>query len=208
MKELKKQTPVTATKDFTSETVTEYHIAIQNLRKTGEDLKNDTLRFIGILKKIQAHGWYRIDGYKTIEELVEKELCFSRTTTYQYMKIGTRFMEEKDGTFVLKDAFKNYGISQLMELCPCEENTILERFSPDMTIREIRNIKKDLSSTKPKTSEKQTTKTEVRQPIYELELYGLKDYQMQEDDILVQIYQAISAHPDQAFRILIDYSVQ
>lgn len=124
------------------------------------------------------------------------------------MKIGTRFMEEKDGTFVLKDAFKNYGISQLMELCPCEENTILERFSPDMTIREIRNIKKDLSSTKPKTSEKQTTKTEVRQPIYELELYGLKDYQMQEDDILVQIYQAISAHPDQAFRILIDYSVQ
>ena len=73
-------------------------------------------------------------------------------------------MEEKDGTFVLKDAFKNYGISQLMELCPCEENTILERFSPDMTIREIRNIKKDLSSTKPKTSEKQTTKTEVRQP--------------------------------------------
>lgn len=204
MKEVNKEYSIT--KNIPpSEDETAYQNALHLLRETVKNLTNDTFRFIGLLLEIKTYGWHHIGGYKTIEELAEKELGLSRTATYQYLKIGIRFMEKRNDAFVLKPSFQNYGISQLMELCPCEEKDILERFSPDMTIREIRDLKKSLKS--PKASEKSTIQTEVRQTVCELELNGLEDYQTREEDILVNIYQAISKHPDHPLRILIDYPV-
>ena len=208
MKENKREDHIIRNTNSPAEDKAAYQNALYRLRETAENLTNDTLRFIGILLEIKTYGWHRIDGYKTIEELAEMEFGFSRTTTYQYLKIGTRFMEKKNDGFMLKPAFQNYGISQLMELCPCEEKDILERFSPDMTIREIRDLKKSLKSPKnPKASEKSVPLAEVRQTVCELELNGLEDYQTREEDILVNIYQAISKHSDHRLRILIDYPV-
>lgn len=207
MKETTREYPVIKNVNSPSEDKIAYQNALHLLRETVENLTNDTFRFIGILLEIKTYGWHRIDGYKTIEELVEKELGLSRTATYQYMKIGTRFMEKKNNVFVLKPDFQNYGISQLMELCPCKEQDILERFSPDMTIREIRDLKKSLKSPSSKTSEKSIVQAEVRQTICELELNGLEDYQTWKEDIMANIYHAISEYPDHLLRVLIDYSI-
>lgn len=75
----------------------------------------------------------------TIAEYAENEFGFSKSLTYSMMKVSERFCH---GMF-LSDRFKNYGYSQLVELLSVS-NSDLEKFDSGMSVREIKEKKREL----------------------------------------------------------------
>lgn len=75
----------------------------------------------------------------TIAEYAENEFGFSKSLTYSMMKVSERFCH---GMF-LSDRFKNYGYSQLVELLSVSDSDLVE-FNSDMSVREIKEKKREL----------------------------------------------------------------
>ena len=99
------------------------------------------------LHQLKVHGFSSIVEYGCydIYQFAKLRFGFGTTTTKNFLAIYDKFMIT-DGMNVpmLKEEFKDYGYSQLVELVPVESH--LDEFSPSMTVKEIRKKKKELSS--------------------------------------------------------------
>lgn len=111
-------------------------------------LINDSFLSVAFrLYQLKAHGFGSLVAYgcADIYEFAKKRFGFGTTTTKNFLAIYDKFMIT-DGMNVpmLKEEFKDYGYSQLVELVSVESH--LDEFSPSMTVKEIRKKKKELSS--------------------------------------------------------------
>lgn len=111
-------------------------------------LINDSFLSVAFrLYQLKAHCFNSLVAYGCtgIYEFAKKRFGFGTTTTKNFLAIYDKFMIT-DGMNVpmLKEEFKDYGYSQLVELVSVESH--LDEFSPSMTVKEIRKKKKELSS--------------------------------------------------------------
>lgn len=111
-------------------------------------LINDSFLSVAFrLYQLKAHGFGSLVAYgcADIYEFAKKRFGFGTTTTKNFLAIYDKFMIT-DGMNVpmLKEEFKDYGYSQLVELVSVPSH--LDDFSPKMTVKEIRKKKKELSS--------------------------------------------------------------
>jgi hypothetical protein len=108
---------------------------------------------------------YVEDGFSNIEEFAESTYKISRSTAYRLMEINTEFSKNGNSP-ELADEYKDFSKSQLQELLSL---TIEQRetVTPDMTVSEIRNIKKEKESP-PKQVIKELDKETQLQNDYEL----------------------------------------
>lgn len=111
-------------------------------------LINDSFLSVAFrLYQLKAHGFGSLVAYgcADIYEFAKKRFGFGTTTTKNFLAIYDKFMIT-DGMNVpmLKEEFKDYGYSQLVELVSVASH--LDDFSPKMTVKEIRKKKKELSS--------------------------------------------------------------
>lgn len=90
--------------------------------------------------------------YMDIYTFAEKYLGFCKTTTKNMIAIVEKFAD-KEG-LRLQSSFEDYSYSQLSELCSVEEDK-LDEFSSDMTIKEIREKKKELKGPSSKEAKKE-----------------------------------------------------
>lgn len=79
-------------------------------------------------------------GVKDIYEFAERRFGIKRTSTKNFLNIYQKFM---DGV-VLKKDYIGYSSSQLMELLPVDAGVIKSSFNPKMSVKEIREKKKEL----------------------------------------------------------------
>lgn len=112
-------------------------------------LINDSFLSVAFrLYQLKAHGFGSLVAYgcADIYEFAKKRFGFGTTTTKNFLAIYDKFMitDGMMNTPMLKEEFKDYGYSQLVELVPVESH--LDEFSPSMTVKEIRKKKKELSS--------------------------------------------------------------
>lgn len=99
------------------------------------------------LYQLKAHCFGSLVAYGCagIYEFAKKRFGFGTTTTKNFLAIYDKFMiADGMNTPMLKEEFKDYGYSQLVELVSVESH--LDEFSPRMTVKEIRKKKKELSS--------------------------------------------------------------
>ena len=91
-------------------------------------------------------------GCDSIYDFSKQNFNLGVTSTKNFINVFKRFGECElpyenfavkyaEGYVRLKDEFKEYSMSQLVELLPVEDED-LEKFSPDMTTTEIRSLKK------------------------------------------------------------------
>lgn len=133
--------------------------------------------YIGfLLWEVQQYGYYEEKGYKSVYDYAAQELGFKTTTTKNMMAInyafGCRNERESGGiansrTMSLQPAYEKFNYSQLTEMLSMSEKQRTQ-VTPDMTIKEIRKIKKqDKSQTSdqkpefPLEPEYETTPIEV-----------------------------------------------
>lgn len=105
-------------------------------------------------------------GCKDIYDFAERRFGIGRTSTKNFLAIYAKFMSG----VVLKEDYRGYKQSQLMELLPVSDDVIKSSFKPEMSVKQIREKKKELVGTlsdkedktkKEKTAKVQTLKIEV-----------------------------------------------
>lgn len=108
-----------------------------------DELNKTRKSFIKIgwyLKHIHDNNMYEQDGYANIYELAMEKFHFSQPTTTRYINLCEEFSVNHNSP-ELDQKYEDYNISQLFEMLSMAKNKI-EQVTPDMTVSEIREIKK------------------------------------------------------------------
>lgn len=100
------------------------------------------------LKKNKS-GWFYYLCYDNFYDAVESNFGLSRSTVSRLIDVYKRFsaVAGYTHTMFLDDKYVDYSYSQLVELLPLDDKEIA-RISPRMTIKEIREYKKQLKRNK------------------------------------------------------------
>ena len=105
-------------------------------------LQGMTQNFIGIgfyLRQIKESEGFRKDGYESIYEFAEDQYGIKRSTAVRWMQMNEKFSQGGYSPF-LDSGYKDFGKSQLQEMLYLDSEQ-LEEVKPEMTIREIREIR-------------------------------------------------------------------
>lgn len=108
-----------------------------------ESIANMTREFVAVgyyLKYVRDHEMYLADGYASIWEFAEDLYGIQRSTCSRWMAINDRFSVQGNSP-VLDERYRQYGKSQLQEMLYLDDKQI-EEVKPDMTVKEIREIRK------------------------------------------------------------------
>lgn len=108
------------------------------------DVSNIKTQYLNLGKRLSMFKRenYHLDfGFDTFEECIEKNLGMSKSTINRCINVYRRF-----GCGNKIDKYKDYNYSQLVEMLSMEDKELKE-VKPDMSVRKIRDIKKN-SSTK------------------------------------------------------------
>ena len=150
--------------------------------ETNDTYKRNYLVIGQLLLKIQTSGCYASavrtdgDGFKTISDtyhskflsdgfyqFCERHFRLSKTTVFTLMQVATLFSDENG---VAIGRYKEFRYSQLVELCSFKTND-RKLIKPDMTIAEIRAMKKKLYSPEEPKKEEETPPAETaKRPKY------------------------------------------
>lgn len=92
------------------------------------------------LKYVRDHEMYLADGYASIWEFAEDLYGIQRSTCSRWMAINDRFSVQGNSP-VLDERYRQYGKSQLQEMLYLDDKQ-MEEVKPDMTVKDIREIRK------------------------------------------------------------------
>ena len=92
------------------------------------------------LKCIRDGEMYLEAGYGTIWEYASAKYGFSKSTATRYMKRNDKFSVDGNSP-ILAEEYREFSKSQLQEMLVLDEGQ-LEKVTPDMTVRQIRELKK------------------------------------------------------------------
>ena len=109
------------------------------------------------LRKAKEAELYKDGGYVSIHEMAAGEFGMARQTAEHCMRINEKFSEGGDSP-ALEESFRKYGKSQLQEMLYLTDEQ-LEDVRPEMTVKDIRNIRKPVE----KKAEEPEPKPELRQ---------------------------------------------
>lgn len=115
------------------------------------DIRKSFIRLGFHLSEMQDMKYYEDFGYCSLEEFAEANLGMDKSNVYRYIRVYENFcqsestfamgLEHKSCSMELNDRWKNFSFSQLVEMCNMSEDQ-RKRCLPDMTIKQIREIKK------------------------------------------------------------------
>ena len=111
----------------------------------GTELRNQAEGFVRtgyLLKKARDTDILKDSGYSTVAEFAQAEYGLSKDIVSRYIAINDRY--SKDGySEYLQDQYEGYGVAKLQEMLTLPDS-VVEMMSPDMTKREIQDIKKEI----------------------------------------------------------------
>ena len=93
------------------------------------------------LRLIEERELYRQDGYHTLEEFAREEYGMGPTWVSRCIRVNERFSEDGYSPKIAEQ-YRGYNKSQLTEMLPMSEEK-LQEVRPDMTVREIRDLKQE-----------------------------------------------------------------
>lgn len=132
------------------ETYSEFKTAL------GTELKNQAEGFVRtgyLLKVARDTDILKDSGYATVAEFAQAEYGLTKDVVSRYIAINDRY--SKDGySEYLQEQFEGYGIAKLQEMLTLPDS-VLGLMSPDLTKREIQDIKREVKD------EERTTDLEV-----------------------------------------------
>ncbi|MCM1182819.1 MAG: hypothetical protein NC337_05560 [Roseburia sp.] len=108
-----------------------------------EKMLSSAENFVAIgyyLKHISENGQYAEDGYSDIWECAKNEFGFSQAQASRCINICKAYSVDGDSPFI-SERFKNFNKSQLQEMLPIKDEHLMERITPDMSVKEIRDVK-------------------------------------------------------------------
>lgn len=137
------------------------NITIRSLEKATAEIKqqhaNIATSFItvgSILKEIKDNETYVESGYNNVYEYAEAEFNYKITNTKNLINVATNY---SNGTNILPQ-YSNFNLSQLTEMLSIEEQEVKEKITADMTVKQIREVKRTAKPSR--TSDRKKVKEE------------------------------------------------
>lgn len=140
-----------------------------------QDIKDIKKRYIALgfhLAEFDRYEYYKEYGFSTLQDFVSSNFGIEKSSLSHILSVYYRFADCEDGITgkVYKNwidkKYENYSYSQLCEMVKLKDKE-LEHISPKMTVRDIREYKKNLKrknccdvATNEKVEEKILTKQE------------------------------------------------
>ena len=109
-----------------------------------DELQRTRKSFVKIgwyLKHINEGEMYKEDGYLNIYEFAHDKFNISQSTATRFINLCVEFSIGHDSP-ELDERYVDFSVSQLFEMLPMKQEE-KETVTPDMTVKEIRAIKKD-----------------------------------------------------------------
>ncbi len=91
------------------------------------------------LKHIRDNGLYSEGGYTNINECAAEQFGYSQSTVSRFINICEKFSKEHNSP-ELDEKYAGFDRSQMIEMLPMEPEQ-LEKVVPEMTVKQIREIK-------------------------------------------------------------------
>lgn len=109
--------------------------------------------YIGfLLWEVKEYHYYEASGYQDVYDYAEKELNFKKSSTKNFIAVAETFGNKYYDSFEtsrailptmqLKPEYNKFNYSQLVEMLSMSESK-RKQVKPDMTIKQIREIKKE-----------------------------------------------------------------
>lgn len=133
----------------------------EQIYKQGLNIKKAFAKVAVILVKIDDCKCYEQDGFESVQDYALKVFGWKAATTYNMLRIGREYIDGKTLESVLPHEEGNdYSNSQLQALLPLKSvdtaKTLAEKdiISPDMTVKEIKDVVKNYKADNTKSSGK------------------------------------------------------
>lgn len=158
-----------------------YQEAKDILREKMYNLKMNFIAAGYYLKYIRDHEQFREDGYESIWEFAEDNYGIKKSTASRWMAMNDKFSQDGNSP-ILAEEFRSFEKSQLQEMLYLDDKQI-ETVTPDMTVKEIREVRKpeepkkeDRELKKPDETDREYLKAAAKKLITSLHKWFLQDY--------------------------------
>ena len=115
----------------------------QKIKECVANIADDFYHIGFYLREVKMFEYYRGGGYESFVEYAEKELGFKKSAAYNLIRICEKFGARQGNSlkYWIDPKYKDYNSGQLCEmlsLSPAKQEIV----TPDMTVKEIRELKK------------------------------------------------------------------
>lgn len=155
-----------------------YQEAKNILREKMYNLKMNFIATGYYLKYIRDHEQFREDGYESIWEFAEDNYGIKKSTASRWMAMNDKFSQGGNSP-ILAEEFRSFEKSQLQEMLYLDDKQ-METITPDMTVKEIREVRKPEEPVKelkkPDETDRGYLKAAARKLIESLHKWFLADF--------------------------------
>lgn len=120
---------------------TGYRDSLDIIKEESVKIQKSFVKIGWYLKHIQDNELYLEDGYANINECAAEQLGYSQSTVSRFIGICEKFSKDHNSP-ELDEKYSGFDKSQMMEMLPLSAEQ-LEQVTPDMTVKQIREIKKE-----------------------------------------------------------------
>lgn len=124
-----------------------YQDSIEIIKDESFHIQRSFVKIGWYLKHIRDHELYKEGGYNNIYECAADQFGYSQPTASRFINICEKFSKDHNSP-ELDIKYAGFDKSQMIEMLPMAPEQ-LEKVTPDMTVKQIRNIKvkkKDLNT--------------------------------------------------------------
>ncbi len=138
------------------------------------------------LKHIRDNELFKEDGYASIWECAADQLGYSQATVSRFINICEKFSKNHNSP-ELDVKYAGFDKSQMIEMLPMEPEQ-LEKITPEMTVKQIREVKagdKTLKEPEPETEEDIPGQTSIEKDFPE---YMPKEQEEDLEEVKTEVY--------------------
>lgn len=118
-----------------------YKDSIEIIKDESFKIQKSFVKIGWYLKHIRDDELYKEEGYSGIYECAADQLGYSQSTVSRFINICEKFSKNHNSP-ELDDKYTGFDKSQMIEMLPLTPEQV-GRVTPDMTVKQIRNIKKE-----------------------------------------------------------------
>lgn len=121
-----------------------YKTVIEDIKKYSQEAVLNFLQIGRLFKRVKEEKLYEIEDYSSVYEFALNKFGYRETSVKNFIAVFDKYADTTDvrySCFYIKEEYENYSFTSLVELLPISEDEIKEKYSPEMSIKEIRQSK-------------------------------------------------------------------
>lgn len=121
-----------------------YKSVIEDIKEYSQEAVLNFLQIGRLFKRVKEEKLYEIEDYSSVYEFALNKFGYRETSVKNFIAVFEKYADSEDldyDYFDIKEEYKNYSLISLVELLPVPEEEIREKYSPEMSVKEIRQTK-------------------------------------------------------------------